>query len=110
MNILPHLAGTRASILMASVALGALTACGDQPLDVDLRGMAGGFTTAKAAVNATAERPKADNRGVISYPNYQVVVANRGDTLPDVATRLILDALELSKFNGVGAANPFRKG
>ena len=110
MSILPHFAGTRARILMASVALGALTACGDQPFDVDLRGMAGGFSTAKAAVNATAERPKADNRGVISYPNYQVVVANRGDTLTDVANRLSLDAAELSKFNGVGADIPLRKG
>lgn len=110
MSILPHLASTRARILMASVALGALTACGDQPFDVDFRGLTGGFSTAEAAVNATTDRPKADTRGVISYPNYQVVVANRGDTLNDVAKRLDIDPVELSKFNGVGADVPLRKG
>ena len=110
MIILPQLASTRASILMASVALSALTACGDQPLDVDFRGLNGGFSTAEAAVNATTDRPKADTRGVISYPNYQVVVANHGDTLTDVAKRLDIDPAELSKFNGVGADVPLRKG
>ena len=110
MNIIPQLANTRARILMASVALGALTACGDQPFDVDFRGLTGGFSTAEAAVNATTDRPKADTRGVISYPNYQVVVANRGDTLTDVAKRLDIDPAELSKFNGVGADVPLRKG
>jgi murein DD-endopeptidase MepM/ murein hydrolase activator NlpD len=110
MSILPHLASTRARILMASVALSALTACGDQPFDVDFRGLTGGFSTAEAAVNATTDRPKADTRGVISYPNYQVVVANRGDTLNDVAKRLDIDPVELSKFNGVGADVPLRKG
>ena len=109
MSILPHLASTHARILMASVALGALTACGDQPFDVDFRGVNGGFSTAEAAVNATTDRPKADTRGVISYPNYQVVVANRGDTLNDVAKRLDIDPAELSKFNGVGADVPLRK-
>ena len=110
MNIIPQLANTRARILMASVALSALTACGDQPFDVDFRGLTGGFSTAEAAVNATTDRPKADTRGVISYPNYQVVVANRGDTLNDVAKRLDIDPVELSKFNGVGADVPLRKG
>ena len=110
MSILPHLASTHARILMASIALGALTACGDQPFDVDFRGLTGGFSTAEAAVNATTDRPKADTRGVISYPNYQVVVANRGDTLNDVAKRLDIDPVELSKFNGVGADVPLRKG
>ena len=110
MSILHHLASTRARILMASVALSALTACGDQPFDVDFRGLTGGFSTAEAAVNATTDRPKADTRGVISYPNYQVVVANRGDTLNDVAKRLDIDPVELSKFNGVGADVPLRKG
>ena len=87
-----------------------VSAFGDQPFDVDFRGLTGGFSTAEAAVNATTDRPKADTRGVISYPNYQVVVANRGDTLNDVAKRLDIDPVELSKFNGVGADVPLRKG
>jgi murein DD-endopeptidase MepM/ murein hydrolase activator NlpD len=110
MSILPRIESTHVRILMATVALSALAACGDQPFDLDLRGLSGGFTTADAAVNATDDRPKADNRGVISYPNYQVAVANRGDTLNDVASRLDLNAAELAKFNGVGADVPLRKG
>lgn len=110
MSTLTHNGGECIRILMASVALGALAACGDQPFDLDLRGIGGGFTTADAAVNATSDRPNADNRGVISYPNYQVAVAERGDTLNEVASRLGLDAAELSKFNGVGADVPLRKG
>jgi murein DD-endopeptidase MepM/ murein hydrolase activator NlpD len=46
---------------------------------------------------------------VISYPNYQVAVAKRGDTLNDVAARLGLDAAELAKFNGVAPDVPLRK-
>ena len=110
MSILPSIKCARVRIMMASTAMVALAACGDQPFDFDLRGLNGGFTTANAAVNATADRPKADNRGVISYPNYQVAVANRGDTLGNVATRLGLDAAELAKFNGVAVDVPLRKG
>ena len=110
MSIPLRIESTHVRILMATVALSALTACDDQPFDFDLRGLNGGFTTANAAVNATADRPKADNRGVISYPNYQVAVANRGDTLNDVANRLDLNAAELAKFNGVAADVPLRKG
>jgi murein DD-endopeptidase MepM/ murein hydrolase activator NlpD len=110
MNTIPGMSGVRMRVLMASVALGALAACGDQPLDFDLRGLTGGFSTADAAVNATTDRPKADARGVISYPNYQVVVAERGDTLNDVAARLGISANELVKFNGVAADIPLRKG
>lgn len=110
MSILPSIRCARVRIMMASTAMVALAACSDQPFDFDLRGLNGGFTTANAAVNATADRPKADNRGVISYPNYQVAVANRGDTLGNVATRLGLDAAELAKFNGVAVDVPLRKG
>jgi murein DD-endopeptidase MepM/ murein hydrolase activator NlpD len=95
---------------MATVAMTALAACGDQPLDFDLRGLGGGFTTANAAANATINRPKADSRGVISYPNYQVVVADRGDTLTEIGGRLGVSGSELAAFNGVGADVPLRKG
>ena len=97
-------------ILLGALALGALAACDGQPLDFDLRGLGGGFSTADAATKATANRPKADNRGVISYPNYQVAVAARGETINDIAARLGLNAAEMSRFNGVGADVPLRKG
>ncbi|MEO0939672.1 MAG: peptidoglycan DD-metalloendopeptidase family protein [Pseudomonadota bacterium] len=86
-----------------------LAAC-DGPLDFDLRGATGGFTTADAAANATADRPRADDRGVISYPNYQVAVARRGDTIADVAERVGLPAAELARFNGIELGVPLRQG
>ena len=90
------------------VALLPLSACGQ--LDLDLRGLGGGFTTADAARNAIVPRPEPDARGVISYPTYQVAVARRGDTLADVATRLNLPAENLAAFNGVATDAPLRAG
>lgn len=49
----------------------------------------------------TAPRPQPDARGVISYPNYQVAVANSGDTVQSIASRLGLDAPALAKTNGL---------
>lgn len=49
----------------------------------------------------TAPRPQPDSRGVISYPNYQVAVANSGDTVQSIASRLGLDASALAKTNGL---------
>ncbi|MEX0370209.1 MAG: peptidoglycan DD-metalloendopeptidase family protein [Tateyamaria sp.] len=99
----------RGAVMLATCGLFLLAAC-DEPLDFDLRGLSGGFTTAPAAQNATADRPRPDDRGVISYPNYQVAVAERGDTLADVATRVGLPADELARFNGVAADVPLRRG
>ena len=98
----------RLTLLAGGSAL-ALTACGEQPLDFDLRGLGGGFSTAEAATGPLADRPRPDNRGVISYPSYQVAVARRGDTLADVATRVGLDAGELARFNGIEPDVPLRK-
>ena len=85
-----------------------LAAC-DQPVDFDLRGLNGGFTTAQAATAPLADRPQPDNRGVISYPNYQVAVARRGDTLTDVANRVGADVGSLSSYNGIAPDVPLRK-
>ncbi len=93
----------------ALISAMALTACAE-PLDFDLRGQLGAFSTSNAARSATANRPKPDNRGVISYPGYQVVVARRGDTLEQVATRVGLPAGELAKYNGVAVDAPLRDG
>ena len=99
----------RLTVLAGSSAL-LLAAC-DRPLDMDLRGGFGdGFTTAHAATGPLDERPAPDNRGVISYPNYQVAVARRGDTLADVATRVGSDVGSLSRYNGIDATVPLRKG
>ena len=95
-------------LLLAGTALGLLAAC-DGPLDFDMRGNFGNtLDTAEAARQPVANRPAPDARGVISYPNYQVVVARRGDTVSDVASRVGVNAEELARFNGVRPADPLR--
>ena len=94
--------------LLAGVSLFALSAC-ETPIDLDLRkGGSGG--TAAAARTATAQRPAPDDRGIISYPGYQVVVARRGDTLADVAARIGVDAQKLAKYNGIKPDDTLRRG
>lgn len=91
-------------------AIALLSAC-SQGLDYDLRGIGGGFSTADAAVQAAAgTRPEPDERGVISYPNYQVAVAESGDTIQSMATRLGVDAPTLASFNGIEQQVPLRRG
>ncbi|WP_341369079.1 peptidoglycan DD-metalloendopeptidase family protein [Yoonia sp. BS5-3] len=85
-------------VLLAGVALAALAACED--FDFDLRDNGGGFDTTRA-VQDLPNRPRPDDRGVISYPNYQVVVARRDDTIRGIAIRLGLDANELAEYNGI---------
>ena len=71
----------RISSVMMAVSMSALLAGCMDGLDFDMRGaMGGGLDTSDAALGVTAPRPDADDRGVISYPNYQVAVARRGDT------------------------------
>ncbi len=94
---------------MVGVAFVGLTACSDG-FDFDLRSMGNGFDTSDAVQQATAERPRPDNRGVISYPNYQVAVAFRGDTVADVASRVGLPAGDIAAFNGLPPNVPLREG
>ncbi len=77
--------------------------------DVDLRDRAGGFSTAQAVADLP-DRPQPDDRGVISYPGYQVVVARRGDTIASIAGRLGLEAGTLATFNGVSPDSQLRQG
>lgn len=99
---------TLPQLLLIGGAL-ALGGC-NQPLDLDMRGALGGLNTADAARQATAQRPKPDNRGVISYPSYQVAVARRGDTLADVAARVGANADALAAYNGIGKSDTLRGG
>lgn len=96
--------------LGGAVALAALLAGCSDPLDFDLRGQVGAFNTSDAARGITTERPKPDDRGIISYPNYQVAVARRGDTVSDVATRIGLPAEQLAEFNGLTPTIKLRDG
>lgn len=98
-----------ARLALGLSALAILSAC-SEPLDFDLRGNIGAFSTASAAQQATASRPAPDDRGIISYPNYQVAVARRGDTVDAVATRIGLPAGDLARFNGLQPADKLRDG
>jgi len=89
-----------------------LGAC-SEPFDFDLRdnfNTGNGLSTADAARTATAERPQPDARGIISYPGYQVAVAQTGDTLSDVAARIGVDADELARYNGIRPEDPLNNG
>lgn len=88
----------------------ALAAGCTQPFDFDMRGNFDQFSTAEAARNATFERPQPDERGVISYPSYQVVVARRGESVAQLAARIGLNAEELGKFNGLTTGDVLRSG
>ena len=97
--------------LWAATAVLALLAGCSEPLDYDLRGKLGSFSTAEAARSVnTADRPEPDARGIISYPSYQVAVARRGDSVTDVAHRISLPPEELARFNGVQPTDRLRQG
>ena len=97
-------------VMLAGSSAFVLAACDGQPLDFDLRGLNGGFSTAQAATGPLAARPQPDDRGVISYPSYQVAVAQRGDTLRDVAARVGADSGKVARFNGIDPDVALRKG
>ena len=97
--------------ILPVVALGfGLTACDSinksiANLDLDLRGNAGVLDTSDAARQATLARPEPDARGVISYPNYQVAVARRGDTPSAIATRVGGNVEVIARLNGLNPAD-----
>ena len=93
--------------LLASAALFALAGC-ETPVDFDLRDLTSGFDTSKAVQNLPT-RPRPDDRGVISYPNYQVVVARKDDTIRAIATRLDLGVDTVARFNGIDADVKLRR-
>ena len=95
-SLTPH--GRMAALLVSAFALAACE--GGMPRDWDLRG-ADAFSTADAARDASGRRPQPDARGVISYPGYQVVVAQRGETPRSIARRLGIDATALARHNAL---------
>ncbi|HSF65308.1 MAG TPA: LysM peptidoglycan-binding domain-containing protein, partial [Paracoccaceae bacterium] len=96
--------------LFLTVSLAALGACTTSEFDWDLRSPGMGLDTTAAARQATAAPPQPDNRGVLSYPGYQVVLARRGDTVSTVAARLGIDAGELARYNAVQPGDSLRAG
>lgn len=103
-----HMSANFKRLLLTGVALTALSACSEN-FDLDLRDLAGSdVDTSQAAMNLPA-RPVPDNRGVISYPTYQVVVAQRGDTVRTVAARIGADANTIATYNGIDPDTELRR-
>lgn len=95
---------------LAVSGLALVAACDTRPqLDLDMRHHLNGFSTAEAARLATADRPAPDNRGVISYPNYQVAVAQRGDTVATLAARIGAEPAALARHNGLRVDDRLRE-
>jgi LysM repeat protein len=98
-------------LLALGVAATLIAGCDRQgPLDWDLRSSNSGLSTSAAARQAAVARPAPDARGVISYPGYQVVIAQRGDTVASVAGRLGVALDELARVNALRPDTPLRGG
>ncbi|OYW56675.1 MAG: hypothetical protein B7Z31_10145, partial [Rhodobacterales bacterium 12-65-15] len=95
--------------LFLCVSTLALSACvSDNGLDWDLR--AGGGDTSDAARQATAAAPTPDTNGIISYPDYQLATARRGESVASMAGRLGLNADDLAQANALRPTDPLREG
>jgi murein DD-endopeptidase MepM/ murein hydrolase activator NlpD len=86
-----------------------LSACNSGNLDWDLRAGDGALNTS-GAVQGNGPRPSADNRGVVSYPDYQVAVARSGDTVASVAARVGIAPDELARYNALRPTDALREG
>ncbi len=96
----------RATRVLGGLLLGAFTlsAC-DAGLGIESYNLRGGDPTVK-----TAPRPKADARGIISYPNYRMVEARAGDTVATLAKRIGIEAGKLASHNGLKSDQKLRGG
>lgn len=97
MTARPTSARRRARLLAPLVALTLLGAC-SEGFNLDLRRSP---LNEPISRRPTEPRPPADARGVISYPGYQVAVAQSGDTPAAVAARVGLSPSELASYNGL---------
>jgi LysM repeat protein len=85
-----------------------LSSCDTSNLDLDLRN--NNYDTSLAAQAVLGKRPMPDNRGIISYPNYQVAIARFGDTLKSISERIGVDPKPLARYNGLAQNERLRSG
>lgn len=98
----------RVSLIMGA-SLMALSGCiQTKNLDWDLR--AGAGSTSDEARQATAAAPTPDANGIISYPDYQLAKARRGETVASMAGRLGLNPEEVARQNALRPTDPLREG
>ncbi|MFN4057270.1 MAG: peptidoglycan DD-metalloendopeptidase family protein [Roseinatronobacter sp.] len=103
MTKLPPLA-----VLCSAAVLG-IAGCTNR-FDIDMRRSENGFATSDAARAPSATRPRPDARGIIAYPEYQVVVARPNDSVASVADRIGMSAQELARFNALTPETMLRGG
>lgn len=99
----------RFGILVGAAAAAALLSSCGGGLNPDLRGWFPGALNTTGAAKAPP-RPEADDRGVISFPEYQVAVARSGDTPATIASRLGLNGEELARYNALPASTRLNQG
>ncbi len=103
----------RLRLALLGTSLLVLVACTEAgSFDEDFRRFGKGnvLDTSGAALDATQDRPSADDRGIITYSNYQVAVARQGDTVESIAARTGIPAQELASYNAIAPNTPLRKG
>ncbi|MDP5305915.1 LysM peptidoglycan-binding domain-containing protein [Paracoccus spongiarum] len=94
----------------AAAALGLLASCGPNGFDPDLRRLMPGALSTTEAASRAAPRPQPDGNGLITFPDYQVAIARKGDTPAIVAARLGLGAAELARHNALAPDAPLQPG
>ena len=92
------------------LALMLLSACGGDGGNVDWDLRNNEFATSSAADRATTRKPTPDSNGVISYPGYQDIVAQRGDTVATVASRVGVPRDQLARYNALKPDDTLRAG
>ncbi|MFN5998070.1 MAG: peptidoglycan DD-metalloendopeptidase family protein [Paracoccaceae bacterium] len=98
----------RATLVLGASAI-ALSGCIDTgALDWDLR--RGSGDTSEAARQATAAAPTPDGNGIISYPDYQLATARRGESVASMAGRLGISPDGLARANALRPTDPLREG
>ena len=95
--------------LAAIAMIAAVASCGSGGgFDPDLRRwIPGGMDTGSGTA---APRPQPDSRGLISFPDYQVAVAQQDDTVAAVAARIGLPAAELAQYNALPPTARLQRG
>ena len=97
---------TKIRLIFLVAFIGIIGCSGD--FDFDMRDQLGGrLDTSSAANSAVANRPDPDERGVITFPNYQVVVARNGDKIGDLAERISADPQKFWEVTTESHKKPF---
>lgn len=86
----------RAKLIAIGLSIPLLAGCVPADFDFDMRPE----RISTRGAGEAAPRPAPDANGLITYDSYQMVVAQRGDTVADVAARIGMQPEELARFNG----------